>query len=315
MADLIEQLRAYGRELEADPQAWVAGKTLPTGPSSTQRPPRSPLRSRRFGWVLITAVTAAVVLFTSSISPIVRPHGGAVDQQKTSGLVLGLCLFAAGCGVDAKPSASPVAGQPTVASSTALTADASAAAAEPPNLFNSGPEVPPGTYSVDSFDVPIKITVPAGWSTWMDMGLDGPDSSYLTFYTVQDVYLDACNWAAGKAGIGPTVDDLVIGLLGQKNLQTTTPQPLNIDGYTGVELVTTSQSDYTSCYTGTFAVWTLPTSPANLQITMDKPGEVRTVRILDLNGDRAVIVSGSWGTPTAATDAQIDEMIASIEIG
>jgi hypothetical protein len=184
-------------------------------------------------------------------------------------------------------------------------------------LFNSGPDVAPGTYSVNNFAVPIEITVPAGWTTWQDMGLDGPDSSYLTFFTVNDVYLDACNWMAGKAGIGPTVDDLVAGLFSQKGLQTTTPQPLNIDGFTGVELVISSPADldYQSCYTGTFAVWTLPTTPANFQVTMDKPGEQRTVRILDLNGDRAVIVSGSWGTPTAATDAQIQQMVDSLEIG
>ena len=308
MADLSDQLRAYGRQLEADPELWRAATSLPAPPA-----PRSRRGSGRFGWVLATAVTAAVVLVTSSIFQVARPNGGAVDQQKTSGLVFGLCIFATGCTADANPASTSVAGQPTIASPAAPAATTSTATG-PPNLFNSGPDVAPGTYSVNSFDVPIEITVPAGWTTWEDMGLDGPDSSYLTFFTVNDVYLDACNWPAGKAGIGPTVDDLVAGLVAQKSLQTTTPQPLDIDGFTGVELVVTSAADidFASCYTGEFAVWTVA---GGYQIPLDTPGEQRTVRILDLNGDRAVIVSGSSGTLMPGTDAQIKQMVDSLELG
>ena len=131
-----------------------------------------------------------------------------------------------------------------------------------------------------------------------------------------DVYKDPCNWGAGKAGIGRTVDDLVAGLQSQPGLVTSAPRPLNVDGFTGTELVFSTPADLelSTCYTGTFALWSIESAgPIDRQID-SRPGDTGTVWIFDLNGKRGVISFGS-DDPKSDTSAQLKYMVGSLTIG
>lgn len=185
---------------------------------------------------------------------------------------------------------------------------------EAPGLFSGEPTIEPGTYSVEWFGAPVEVTIPDGWTRHDDFWLEGPNASYLEFLNVTDTYLDACNWLAGKAEIGPSVDDLVAGLQAEKGLLTTAPQPLNVDGFTGTEIGVSAPADldFATCYTGTFAFYQFDN---RMQITAAKPGDTKKLWILDMNGQRGVITFGAWEPMSDATKAQLDEIADSITIG
>jgi hypothetical protein len=220
--------------------------------------------------------------------------------------------------ITATPSTSGIA--PTADTSTTVT-QATTSTTLPtttietrPELFDGSPEVAPGTYVVDRLAVPMAITVPPGWTTFADVALLGPDGSYLAFWNVLDVYLDACRWKLGEAGIGPTVADLVAGLVAQEGTDTAEPHSVEVDGFTGTELGLSSPPslDFAACDDGEFNLWTQPNGPERGHIV---PGEAETLWILDLDGSRGVITFGSFGPITAAASEQIADMLASLNIG
>jgi hypothetical protein len=197
--------------------------------------------------------------------------------------------------------ATPTTGQP------ATTTDSR------PRLFDHDGELAPGTYVVDTLGRPIHITVPAGWSTFGAFALVGPDGSYLAFWDVADVFLDACRANSGLAGIGPTVADLVAGLGAQGGSETTDPLPLAVDGFDGTELVLSAPPsvDFASCDGGEFRVWIDDEGGDRFY---SAPGEVETLWILDLDGERGVINFGSVGPMSGEAQAQIEAMLASLDI-
>ncbi len=312
MSDLLDQLRAYGRQIEAG-HGVDAVVPAPAGRDAVEGAHRSTARSRRSAWVLVAAVTAAVALAASLLFPAAPRGRDAVDYQR-SGPVGGDCLFAGACSSSAEGTDTGVAGLP------ASSATSSAIADDPPPLFDGSPDITAGTYSLELQGVRMQITVPAGWTRHEDFYLTaGPEENsdgFVSFFDVTDVYKDPCNWSAGKAGIGPSVDDLVAGLQAQPGLQTSAPKPLNVDGFTGTELAfaTRADLDLSTCYTGTFALWTVAVGgPLDRQIS-NHPGDTGTVWILDLNGKRGVISFGARD-PSSDTSAQINDMIRSVKIG
>jgi hypothetical protein len=268
-------------------------------------------------------------------SPLLQ--GGTM--AKLFGFVLCTCVTIAACGsTDGGSGAdTTVAVAPTVSTATPTTTTAEPASTEPPEtdapvateapapastattvdtrtpLFDGTPEVAPGSYVVDRLAVPIGLTVPAGWSTFGDFALLGPDGSYVAFWNVADVFRDACHWTGGIAGIGPEVEDLVAGLVDQSGSDTTEPRPLDVDGFTGSELVLSAPAvDFTTCDGGDFKVWVESDGGERFY---DRPGETETLWILDLAGTRGVINFGSFGPMSAAAKAQIEEIVGSLDIG
>ena len=235
-------------------------------------------------------------------------------NNKTSGVVLGTCLFAAACTSTPGRTNAPVDSQPSAAATSSATA-------EPvPGLFDGTPDIAAGTYAFDFLGVPMHITVPAGWVRHEDFYLTaGPEetsSAFLSFLDVTDVYKDPCHWNAGKAGIGPTVADLVTGLQAQPGMVTSAPAPLTVDGFTGTQLTITTPADVdlSTCYTGTYALWTIDQSGSVDRQIETTPGGTGTLWILDLNGKRGVISFAS-DQPTSETGTQIQGMLDSLKIG
>ena len=230
--------------------------------------------------------------------------------SKRSGLVFGACIFAAACTGKVEAPPSTVAAQPTVPSVAASTTSEPS----PSPLLVGYDAVEPGVYGVDLVGTPLEITVPAGWTRIGDLAIGGPEDSFIAFLNVTDVYKDACQWDDGKLGVGPSVQDFVAGLVAQKGLETTNPEPLTLDGFSGLRLVTTASAnlDFSTCYTGTFATFT---DDGTHQIRKSKPGEATTLWVLDLNGRRGVIAFGAPGMISDSTSSEIEAMVGAIKLG
>ena len=75
----------------------------------------------------------------------------------------------------------------------------------------------------------------AGWSTFGDFALlspEGFEAGCLGVWDVDDVNLEACHWH-GRANVGPSVDELVAGLVGQLGMDVTAPTVIELHGRAG----------------------------------------------------------------------------------
>ena len=244
MTDLLDQLHAYGRQIEADGLIGTRPNTVarrsgadpgraqaesvqvaPLTPNSADSAPTPLRRSFRSASVLVAAVAASVLVVTSApFLPSAGLEGGAMDKR--SGLALSVCLFVAGCssGADSAGTAtSSVTDPPT---SSATSAGAPTSAGGPPGL-PLGDDVPvePGVYVISDMGPPIQVTVPSGWTAVFGSVLHGPDGGTLAIINGPwDVYTDACNWVDARADVGSSVNDLVTALVAQEPT-TNTPPP------------------------------------------------------------------------------------------
>ena len=262
-----------------------------------------------------------------------------ISVRSTAVLCSVLAVAVAGCGGDGESTVPPSAAPPTTTAPTTATpttaapsttqapttqapsTDAptttttAAPAAPAPRLFDQAGPLAAGTYLVDKFGTPLHVTVPAGWTTFGDfvlMSPEGFEAGYLGFWDVDDVNLDACHWN-GRANVGPSVDELVAGLVGQLGMDVTAPTAIEVDGRAG-QAVTLSPADVdpATCDEGTVSPWFEADGDSRFYAA---PGETETVWIVDLDGHRAVLNAGSVVEVTPATRAQLDEMLASIRIG
>jgi hypothetical protein len=227
--------------------------------------------------------------------------------------------------VDATTAAPSTAATPiTVDATTAPPMTTEAATTEPsattsapptPRLFDHVGALAAGTYLVDKFDTPLRITVPAGWSTFGDFAVLSPqgfEAGYLGFWDVVDVNVDACNWH-GRANVGVSVDALVAGLVGQLGMDVTGPTAIDVDGRTGQALtLSPADVDPATCDEGLVSPWFEADGDSRFYAG---PDETETVWIVDLAGRRALINAGSVVNMTPDIRAQLDEMLTSIRVG
>ncbi len=91
----------------------------------------------------------------------------------------------------------------------------------------------------------------------------------------------------------------------QEQTATTEPVPVAVDGHAGLYLELTAPADlsFATCDLGYFSYW--EGSPDDAQHTVDSPGTVDRTWILDVAGDRVVVVAAA---PPGVTAAQVREM-------
>lgn len=179
---------------------------------------------------------------------------------------------------------------------------ASTAEADTIAPFPESGDIDAGTYLVTGFPVPFKITVPDGWETFDGAGLgkddpDLPDSWNATvlFWPVTYVPTDACAWRGALVQVDPTAEAFVDAMTAQASTVSTPPVKVVVGDYSGVEFdyAVESDVDFTDCDGGKFCV--------NSDLAQDcngngreygNVGERETYRVVDLNGERAVIAVG-----------------------
>ena len=176
----------------------------------------------------------------------------------------------------------------------------------------------PGTYvTADPFLVRVILTVPAGWSGHLGGShmaqFVGPGEMFVAAF--DDVYADPCHYEQGllDPSPGPTVDDLATAFTAMPGLDVTSPTDVILGGYAGKQLTITAPAEFGDCTLSPegYALWELPEGGA--LYTMG-PGQGDRVWILDVEGQRIVIVASAIAGRTPQGQAAILEMVDSIRL-
>lgn len=176
------------------------------------------------------------------------------------------------------------------------TADADRVAAFP----QSG-ELDAGRYVVTTYTVPFEITIPNGWST-----LDGanlykydPDDPgdwavFLTFWPATHVPTDACAWQGALVPVDPTAEAFVEAVTAQRSAVSSPPVEVVVGDYSGFEFDHSVEADVNvlTCDGGSFCIYAESGNGCSRWYSTEDERE--TYRVVDLNGERAVIAVGQF---------------------
>ncbi len=141
----------------------------------------------------------------------------------------------------------------------------------------------------------VKITVPAGWANidgWgvsSDMG--GNHWMGITFWNVDEVYAQPCQWSKRMFQPGPTVAGLARALAKQLGRDATEPVDLVVDGSEGLQMEWSvpADIDFSTCGDGYYDSWTAAAGSWNGGRYQQGPGQVDRLWILDVSGERLVV--------------------------
>jgi hypothetical protein len=181
----------------------------------------------------------------------------------------------------------------------------------------------PGAYALTArgaANPPLAVLdVPAGYSNFGFFALvpegfpnnDDPLRS-VQYWTVHGVFVDPCAMDKDARPAGTSVDDLVAALAAQKRTSVSEPVPVTLDGHDGLYLELTAPSDisFEDCALGYYAYW--EGSPSNAQHTVESPGTIDRTWILDVDGQRVVLVAAAPPDVTEAHVAELTEMVESV---
>ena len=130
------------------------------------------------------------------------------------------------------------------------------------------------------------------------MGKDDPDlpnswNATVLFYPAQFVPTDACAWDGALVQIDPTAEAFVDAMTAQASTVTTPPVKVVVGDYSGFEFdyAVESDIDITDCDGGKFCAYSESAQDCNGKVYGDA-GQRETYRVVNLNGERAVIAVG-----------------------
>ena len=184
-------------------------------------------------------------------------------------------------------------------------------------------DVEPGRYFHEIDGYRYTFTVPeSGWSFDVAAGglSQGDDDTELAIFwpgaDLPELYRRACNSSGTGFDPGPSVDDLANALASLEDFEATAPADVTVSGYEGKRVALTVPMDAdvdpatephsASCDGGKYSL----SSGRWYQTT----GQTDDMWILDVEGERQLIVaSDAPGTPADVT-AQLEAMVASMEI-
>jgi hypothetical protein len=169
-----------------------------------------------------------------------------------------------------------------------------------PRLPERG-DIDAGTYLVPlaGYTEPFEITVPDGWFALdgESLGKDDPDhpaewAVYLTLWPADYVPKDACAWRGALADVGPSAEAFVDAMAAQTSTASTPPVEVMVGNYSGFEFDHSVEgvADITACDGGKLCIHAESASECSRWYLTQ--GERETYRVVDLNGQRAVIAVG-----------------------
>ena len=213
----------------------------------------------------------------------------------------------------------------TMISSTACTADGAAppAAVTSPSAEATalvGPGRGTGYFGGSDPEVSVTYTMPAGWqSEDVFVTKTGADPVFgLVFSDVWNLYADGCRWRLMDPPVGPSVEDLVAAYATLPGFGPAARE-VTIDGYEGQQIqLTMPDYDATECTAGMFGIFQDGNAPSSDQaphLWAQAPGQVNTMWILDVDGSRLQILSGYPPGTSEQDRKDLDEMVASVDIG
>lgn len=185
-----------------------------------------------------------------------------------------------------------------------------------PSLPPAG-RIDPGTYTLAGEGLNATLTVPAGWSPLGQRGVTkgaGQTFVVVTFWPFPTdfdrVYADPCRWKTSiiDPPVGPTVDDLANALADQAMRGDAVPVDVTIDGHDGkyLEMSVPTDIDFAAdCDDGFFYSWGGRFHQG--------PGQVDGVYILDVDGQRQVLIAHHMPGTSAADLAEQHAIVESID--
>ena len=167
-----------------------------------------------------------------------------------------------------------------------------------------------------SESVTATFIVPEGWEGFVGAavlpvsGTEDPDGMGIVFADVNDgLYSDPCHGHSGSGDvqIGPTVDDLAAALTAQTAYEATAPTDVTLGGYSGKRMDLQLPSGVALCDLTEFLPW-----PGSIHA--QGPDHRWHLWILDVEGDRLVIMSTSFAGTTEDDLAEQQAIIDSIQL-
>ena len=174
-----------------------------------------------------------------------------------------------------------------------------------------------GTYIMSEFhtlggnsDVRLTFAVPAGWEKggwYVDTTL-----AHVFFDYVTNIYADSCPSVLVDPPVGPTVDDLASAWANLPGFHATAPTDITVDGFHGKQVeFTVPDYNKTDCPDGDFKLL----ASGNGAWSAEGPNQHNQLWILDVNGTRLVIVAVDFPDASPQDRADLDSVLASIQIG
>ena len=184
---------------------------------------------------------------------------------------------------------------------TATTTPASTSETQAVAPFPQSGPIDAGTYLVSGYPVPFEITVPDGWETVDGANLLKDDSEhpgegavFLVFWPAVYVPTDACAWHGALVKVERTPEAFVEAMTAQTSTRSTPPVEVEVGDYSGLEFDHAVEGDVemTGCDGRKFCVHSDQAQACGRWYS--DQGERETYRVVDLNGERAVIAVGQF---------------------
>lgn len=198
----------------------------------------------------------------------------------------------------------------TVAEPTSSASTAEAATVAP--LPDNG-DLDAGTYLVTGYPVPLEVTVPDGWSSTEGASLgkpnpNDPDGSavYVLFWPATHVPTDACAWRGALVPVGPTAEAFVDAMTAQTSAVSSPPVEVVVGDYSGFEFDHAVEGDVNvrACDSGIFCIHAESSDMCSRWYSTEHERE--TYRVVDLNGQRAVIAVSQYHEAIAPAVGQYE---------
>ena len=166
---------------------------------------------------------------------------------------------------------------------------------------------------------PADWTVADGWSAYK-LGADSMATVGVNFDQIANVYADGCQWVQLDPPLGPTVDDLVQAWTNLPGFAATAALDVTVDGYTGKQIeFTLPEYNKDDCRATHFGLWYAGPDPLPGVIPpgfwAQGPDQRTKQWILDVDGTRLVITANSLSSASPQDLADLEEAVASIQIG
>ena len=159
-----------------------------------------------------------------------------------------------------------------------------------------------GTYLFDGFSVPVEVTVAEGW-TWINdrvlrKDVGDTEGVFVWFGHATHVPADACSWPGTLAEIGPAIADFTDALAAQTSTTMTAPGQITKDDYSGVEFDYSVEgvAGLEDCSSAKICIHS--EGPSCTRWYNSSVAQRETYRVLDLDGERAIITFGEFDDKT-----------------
>jgi hypothetical protein len=175
-----------------------------------------------------------------------------------------------------------------------------------------------GTYGIDLTDefepLRVSVTVPSGWSSDQTYDIYKGDVR-LGPWTITHIYTDGCRPQDSLLEVGPSVDDLASALsaLGPRVLEGPTATTIGGLDATLVRLTLAVDVDLSSCRDSEgYRDWPDP-GPNLAYGHWSAPGQIDDIYIMDLDGERLILVASYPGDAPAEALAELEDVMGSVE--